>query len=909
MRRLAVVAVVAGLLLSRASAPAQQTVPTPLQVLGFTPGDDYTLADFRQLQEYFHRLDAASDRVRVYSAGASTEGNDILVAVISSEANLAREDHYRDISKRLAYVRGVSPDGARALAREGKAIVWIDNGLHASEVATAQHALVLAHRVATDESAAMREIRDNVILVLLPAVNPDGMNMVVDWYRKHLRTPHQDSPMPWLYQKYIGHDNNRDAYMQTQAETRVVNTLLYRDWLPQIMYNQHQAGWPPPRMFVPPFPDPFNPNIDPQVIRGIDLVGGAMLNRFERERKPGVVSRYQFSTWYNGSIRTTAYFHNMIGILTETWHPSATPHTYDAARFPERFGNGVSVRVPSTTYPSPWPGGTVRLADAMDYILTGSLAVLEVAAKYREQFLHGIYQMGARQVEQGTREPPLAYIIPPDQHDPPAAALFVETLMRGAVEVHRAEGPFTADRIAYPAGSWVVRMDQPFRPFARDLLEPQRYPDLRPSPGGPPQPPYDTAGWTLAYQMGVRAVPVAAAFTAKLALVSDLPRLEGRVVLPPGALPRTAARPTMSRAIAAAGTGTAGPGAYAISPRANAAFRAVNRLLAAGIGVSRVRNAATAPPSARAASAASGEVSDGPGPALARETPPPFVVQIKTAAQGRQLAGIVRDEGVDALRLGRAPAAATPLRPGRIGLYKSWVANMDEGWTRWLLEQYGFAYTTLTDADIRKGDLGGRFDVVILPDQQPRRILSGHQPGDRPRAGPWNPVPVQYQGGIGEPGLDALKQFVRGGGRLITFDSASDLPLQHFGDALASIRNVVSELPRSAFYCPGSVVRLEVDLDQPLAAGMAARPAAYFAGSRGFAADGSDAVSIARYAARPDEVLMSGWLLGAEHLAGRHAVLEVPYGAGRVVLFAFRPQFRAQPHATFKLVFNALYVM
>ena len=210
----------------------------------------------------------------------------MLVALISSEANLAKVERYRDISKRLAYVRGVSAEGARALAREGKAVVWIDNGLHASEVATAQHAFLLAHRVATEESAEMREIRDNVILVLLPTVNPDGLNLVVDWYRKHLGTPHQDSPMPWLYQKYVGHDNNRDVYMQTQAETRIVNTLLYQDWLPQIMYNQHQAGWPPPRMFVPPFPDPFNPNIDPQVMRGIDLVGGAMLDRFERERKP-----------------------------------------------------------------------------------------------------------------------------------------------------------------------------------------------------------------------------------------------------------------------------------------------------------------------------------------------------------------------------------------------------------------------------------------------------------------------------------------------------------------------------------------------------------------------------------------------------------------------------------------------
>ena len=890
MRRVALSLIVAALVLGRASSPvAQQTAPTPRDVLGFTPGDDYKLADFRQLQSYFQALDAASDRVTVYSAGKSTEGNDMLVALISSEANLARADHYRDISKKLAYVRGVGPDAARALARDGKAVVWIDNGLHASEVATAQHAFLLAHRVATEESAEMREIRDNVILVLLPTVNPDGMNLVVDWYRKHLNSPNQDSPMPWLYQKYIGHDNNRDAYMQTQAETRVVNTLLYKEWLPQIMYNQHQAGWPPPRMFVPPFPDPFNPNIDPQVIRGIDLVGGAMLDRFERERKPGVVSRYQFSTWYNGSIRTAAYFHNMIGILTETWHPSATPFTYDPKRFPRAFDNGISVTEPSTSYPSPWLGGTVHLADAVDYMLTGSLAVLQVAAKYREQFLLGIYQIGARQIEKGTTEPPVAYLIPSAQHDPTAAALFVETLMRGAVEVHRAEGPFSADGTLYPAGTWVVRMDQPFRPFAKDLFEPQRYPDMRSSPGGSPLPPYDTAGWTLAYQMGVNAVAVSAPFTAKLAPLADYPRLVGRVVLPPRALPHPAARPTMASAVADAGLQEVGPGTYAIEPRANAAFRVVNRLLASGVSVARARG-----------------VLAGDAAGLAAGS---FLVTVRDTTQGRQLADVVGAEGVQAQRIDRLPRLAIPrVRVGRIGLYKSWVANMDEGWTRWLLEQYGFPYTTLTDADVRAGALRDRFDVIILPDQTPRRIVSGHQPTDRPREGPWGPVPTQYQGGIGEGGVEALRMFVQAGGRLVTFDAASDLPLESFGGVFTHIRNTVTPLDRATFYCPGSVLRLDVDTTHPGASGMTAHPAAYFAGSRGFATDDPSVVSIARYAAKAEDVLMSGWLLGAEQLAGRHAVLQVPLGKGTVTLFAFRPQFRAQPHATFKLVFNALYV-
>src|SRR4029077_19651431 len=562
-----------------AGAPSarQPPVPSPRDVLGFTPGDDYKLADFGQIRDYFQRLDAASERVEVRSAGTSTEGREMLVAVISSETNLAQLARYKDIARRLALVRGVSDEEAHDLAAQGKAIVWIDNGLHASEVATEQHSLLLAWRVATDESAEMRAIRDIMILVLLPTINPDGLDMVVDWYRRNLGTPYQDSPMPWLYQKYVGHDNNRDFYMQTQAESRVISRLLYSEWLPQVLYNQHQGTWPP-RIFVPPFPDPFNPNIDPLIMRIIDLVGGAMLHRFESEGKDGVISRHEFSTWYNGSIRTTAYFHNILGILTETRHASATPFTYDPADFPRELDDGISTVEPSTNYPSPWKGGTLHLKDAVDYMLTGSLAVLDVAAKYREAFLYGIYQVGARQIEKGKTESPVAYVIPPQQHDLPAAALFVETLMRGGVEIHRADAPFAADGKVYDAGSGVVRLDQPFRPFAKDLLEPQHYPDIRTSPGGPPEPPYDIAGWTLAYQMGVHATAIERPFDAPLTRLDAYPTVTGRIRTGPDSVQDE--RTPAANAIAA-------PGLYVLDPSANQVFAAVNELLAAGLPVSR----------------------------------------------------------------------------------------------------------------------------------------------------------------------------------------------------------------------------------------------------------------------------------------------------------------------------------
>ena len=835
----------------------QQAVPTPRDVLGFTPGDDYKLADFNQLRSYFEKLDAASDRVMLMSAGKSTEGRDMLVAVISSEANLAKLEHYRDIARRMARVRGVTDTEAQSLAREGKAVVWIDNGLHASEVATAQHALLLGWRVATEESPEMQAIRDNVILVLLPTINPDGLDLVVDWYRRTLGTPYQDSPMPWLYQKYVGHDNNRDFYMQTQEETRIVNRLLYRDWLPQIMYNQHQGTWPP-RMFVPPFPDPFNPNIDPQIMRGIDLVGGAMLYRFERERKDGIVSRHEFSTWFNGSVRTASYFHNIIGILTETGHASATPFTYSSTDFPPVLSNGTPTLEPTTSYPNPWKGGTLHLRDAVDYMLTGSLAVLDVAAKYREQLLYGIYQVGARQIEKGRSESPVAYLVPPSQHDAPAAATFIETLMRGAIDVDVADAPFMADGRQYPAGTWVVRLDQPFRAFAKDLFEAQRYPDLRSSPGGKPIPPYDTAGWTLAFQMGVDAVAVAKPFDARLTRLTAFPKVRGGVFDEKG-------RPRPAR----------GGRIYALSASRNNSAALVRRLLAADVQMRQTADGSyLAAPRSRAETGALNEAAE--------------------------------MLGVDARRVAKSSrAGARLLRPARIGMYRSWIANMDEGWIRWLLEQYGFTYTTLRNQDIRAGNLRSRVDVVLLPAQSAEDIFDGHGATAPARNGPTGPVPPDFRGGIGSEGVGALKQFVEEGGRLVAFDAATDLVLERFGGIFARIRNPIARLDQSTFYCPGSVLRIDVDATRPDAYGMPSSAAAFFAESRAFETDDPSVVTLARYAPA-NRLLMSGWLLGADRLGGRQAALDVSLGKGHVTLFGFRPHYRAQSHGTFKLLFNTL---
>jgi len=852
-----------GIVLCTAALPAQQrAVPHPRDVLGFTPGDDYQIADYSQMLEYFRRLDAASDRVRVEVVGKTTQGREMIVAVITAERNFARLDRYREIARKLALARDLSDDEARALAREGKAIVWIDSGLHALETAHSQHAFVLAYQMATDESAEIRRIRDDVILVLMPSVEPDGLDTVAYWYRKTVHTPYQDSPMPWLFGTYAGYDNNRDYFMHTQVETQVVSRLLYFEWLPQIVYNHHQ-GFYPARIFVPPFPDPFNPNIDAGILRGIELVGAAMQHRFEQEGKDGVLSRYGFSSWYNGSLRTTTYFHNMIGILSETTHDTPSPFFYDPKDMPARFGNGWSTREPSTNYPRPWKGGWIHFRDVLDYMLTGSLAVLDAASRYREDLLYRVYQVASRQIELGKTEPPVAYVIPPAQHDPPVVAKFIEVLMRGGVEVQRADASFSADGQSFPAGSYVISLAQAYRPFIKDLLEPQRYPDVRAYPGGPPVPPYDNAGWTLSYQMGVRVVPVQRPFQARLTTLSAFPKAAGSV------------------------SGSARYG-YALDPRQNHTVVAVNRLWKLGRPVQRT-----------AAPLAVGDT----------KLPPGAFVLPRGGGSDSLVREFARDLGLAVYGLDEAPRSLVELRRKRIGVYKSWTTEWvddwvaGEGWVRWMFDQYEVPYRSLVNADIRRGNLRAGLDVILIPDQALGDIVGGYRAGRRQFEQPHQALPPpEYQGGIEDDGLAALRTFVEQGGTLILVDRACDLATERLG---LPIKNVLAGLPATDFFGPGSIVRARVDTAHALGFGMPAEAPVFFRKSRAFTSSDPAVRTVVTYADR--DLLLSGWLVGERHLAGQGAVLEAPLGRGRVILLGFAPYFRGQPHGTFKLLFNALY--
>jgi hypothetical protein len=497
-----------GLLTSAAAIAdlaAQQSIPHPRDVFGFELGADYKLAKYDQIEAYFERLDAASDRVKVVRIGESVLGRSLLLAFISSEENIRQLDEYRDISERLARGRDLTDVQARQLAKEGKAIVWIDAGIHATEVAPVQSTPLLAHKVVTEETEEMRRIREDVILLLMPVMNPDGMDMVAEWYESNLGTRYETAPLPGLYHFYTGHDNNRDWAMHTQKESQAVAPVLYEEWYPQILYIQHQTGPFPARIHMPPFDDPVNPNIHPLVVQSVNVIGAHMAKRFGEERKPGAIQHRQYPMWRADGLRYAVYGHNIMGVHTETQlFRYATPRYYDPDSLPGVFGGRgapLSTTNPSVFYPDPWRGGWWRLGDAVEYVLTACMGVLDIAERLKEDWLYNSYTMARDAIQK--EGDVFAWVIPLEQWDRSEAIELVRILRRAGVEVHRAISPFLVGDKSYGAGSYLAYGGQAFRGFIAHILDKQAYPDRRLYSGGPPIPPYDLAGWTFPVAMGV----------------------------------------------------------------------------------------------------------------------------------------------------------------------------------------------------------------------------------------------------------------------------------------------------------------------------------------------------------------------------------------------------------------------
>ena len=843
-----------------AAVCVQAQVPHPAEIFGFTPGDDYKLATYDQILEYFEKLDAESDRVEVQRIGTSVLGEPLILVFISSTDNLRNLEEWRSTSEKLARAR-VSEEEADMLADSGKAIIWIDGGLHATEVAGAQMTPLLAYRVATEESAEMQHIRDQTILLLMPVMNPDGLDIIASWYGQTLGTPYEATRPPWLYHYYVGHDNNRDWFMNNMPESKAVTDVLYNQWYPQIVYNHHQTSPSWTRIFLPPFADPVNPRIHPGVTTAVNLVGSAMANRFAMKDMPGVVSGVTFSMWWNGGMRTVPYFHNMVGILTEVAHATPSPRFFDPDSLPPFVAGSRGAGHPTTGtnifYPNPWKGGESRFKDPVRYMITGSMAVLRLAADRRRQWLHNIYQMGRDAIER--EDGPNAYVIPDAQWNKGEDLELVNILRLGGVEIERATSAFEVAGKEYGPGTFIVPTAQPFRAYVEDLLDVQMYPDRRRGPDGAPETPYDLAGWTLPMQMGVHVAKIDTVFYVETEPVT------GPVQNDPGEVIGQGPR-------------------YVFSNRPNRNAKAALALLQQGARVSWLTESIEA----------NGE----------NWLPGSFVVE-----RSRDLEDIARLFGttfVGDVGSLETEALASP----RIGLYKSWVSNMDEGWTRWLLESYGFEADTLHDADIRSGELNS-YDVILLPSQSSGSLLRGHDTGL---------MPEEYTGGLGLEGALALKSYVERGGTVVALDAASDFVIDQFG---LPIENVVREVRPQSFFIPGSLVRIEVDSSSVLGYGMESEAAASFSRSRAFASirrspkgeGGTMEIESApplpleapvRYAA--DDILLSGWEVGADsHIGGEAAVVRVGVGDGNVVLFGFRPQFRGQPRGTYKLLFNALF--
>jgi len=752
------------------------TVPAPRDVLGFTPGDDRKLASWSQIVDYFKRLERASDRVKFQELGKTTLGRPFVLATISSPSNLAKLERFKEIQRKLADPRTFNSDDAVAdkLIAEGRTIVLITCGIHSTEVGGNLVSMNIAYKLASDDSPETREILDKCIVLLVPSLNPDGNDIVKNWYDKTLGTPAEGTSPPELYHHYTGHDNNRDWYAFTQVETQLTVDKVHNVWHPQIVHDIHQQGDTGSRFFLPPYVDPWEPNVSPIIQAGVNFMGSTMAWELTAEGKAGVVIDGVYDAW--SPSRAYQHYHGGIRILSETASARiASPTTVPFEKLAPQIG--VDPKIRSWNFPLVWPGGEWKLANIVDYMQAGAFALMRNAARYRERWLRDFYRVDKDAVRERKPDEAFAFLIPPvvDSWRADGLRRVESILKRGGVETLTSASAFEANNKQYLAGTKIILMSQPYGGFAKTLLEAQRYPDLREYPGGPPRRPYDVTAHTLPLLMGI-----------------DVVRIDKPFAVP--------------------------------------------------------------------------EISKVPG--------------------------------------GFVSSALGTFGPTRLAIYKSFAASMDEGWTRWILDEYMewhkyLRYTSPPDNEIRAGNLRARFDCIILPAQSSQQIFNGLSK---------ERYPAEISGGLGQTGVDALKKFVEDGGTIITLNEASQFAIDHLG---VPVKNTLEGVPAKDFYCPGSILKIRVDANSPIAKDAPMLDSskdesiAWVEGSIALQPTSDEAKVIARFA-DANELLLSGWLLGGEKLANKGAIVEVKRGKGRVIMFAFRPQYRGQSIATLPFLFNSI---
>jgi hypothetical protein len=901
------------LALAAPSVLAQGRITTPRQQLGFNIGDDYHLVTYTQLEAYWQKLDRESPRMVLEEIGRTAEDRPHYMAIITSPENHANLARYKEIITRLSLAEGLSDSQARELAKEGKAVVWIDGGLHGTEVVGAHQLMETVFQlVSANDEETMRFLDD--VIVLAVHANPDGMELVSSWYmRESDPTKRSSRGIPRLYQKYIGHDNNRDFYMVAQPETENLSRIMFREWFPQIVYNHHQSGPAGTVLFAPPFRDPFNYNFDPLVPLGIEAVGAAMHQRFVAEGKPGSTMRHgaSYSTWWNGGLRTTTYFHNQIGLLTEIIGnptPQAIPFLPDRQL--------ASNDLPSPIQPQEW-----HFRQSIDYSVTANKAVIDYASRYRETMLYNTYLMGKRNIEKGSRdnwtvhpklinevkmavrrdggvvptgrrssgvpteyfgmlrEPelrdPRGYILPSDQSDFPTATKFVNALIKSGITIHRATRNFQVAGKRYPSGSYVIKTAQAFRPHVVDLFEPQDHPNDFQYPGGPPIPPYDNAGWTLAYLMDVEFDRILDGFDG------PFEEIEGFAEAPAG---------TVASASGAAG--------FLLSHEMNDAFIAMNRLFANRQEVYWLSEQYTV---------------DG------RTWPAGTMYIPAESGTRRMLQGMASELGLSFEGVQTPPPGdAMRMRSVRIGLWDRYGGSMPSGWTRWLLEQFEFDYELVYPQDLDAGNLNSKYDVLVFATGAIPAPPTGEEDEfARFRGGPPDPasIPEEYRGWLGDVTLDEtvpqLKRFLEDGGTMITIGSSTNMAY-HAGVPVENylVDHEGRQLSRDVYYMPGSVHRIRVDNTQPLAWGLGEHVDVFFNNSPVFKLrPGAEAQGVKRIGwFDSKEPLRSGWAWGQHYLAAGTTVAEAAVGSGKLFLLGPEILNRGQPHGSFKLFFNGVFL-
>ena len=834
---------------------------SPEEFLGHKVGADRKLADYGQIRAYFDKLDSESDKIKILTIGKTTLGKPMIMAVITSAANMDQLDVYRSIAKKLRDARNLTPEEAKKLARKGKVIVLITCSLHATEIAASQMSLELAYNLVTGKTPFDSEkVLDDVILLLAPTINPDGEQMVTEWYRKWVGTKFEGGRMPWLYHHYAGHDNNRDWFMFNLPETRAVSKVLYHDWIPQIHIDEHQMGSTGARLFLPPFMDPPIPTVHPLVWRGVALCGVNMAYDLQMNDYKGVVYDRSFTGWWIGACDDTSWLHNSIGLLSEMASVgTASPIYIDPTEVSDSY---VEKRI---NFPDPWPGGWWRLRDLVDYELVFSMSLIKTAFLHKEDFLYNFYTMCKDGIEKQGKGQPFAFVIPEKQRDYPTALKMLEILKLGGVEIHQAKKDFIADGKFYKSGSFVVKLSQPYRPYAQALLEKQEYPDMRQYPGGPPEPPYDNAGWTLPLQMGVACERVERSFKVEMDKLEVLPVPEVKV------------------------PGKSAP--YIIlDTRQNASYAVVFGLIKHKAEIYRTTDCFIKDKRHFCAGS--------------------FIIK-HTPAVRKALAGLLKNWHTNALELddiGDIPKSR--VKKSRFALYQSWRSSMDEGWTRYVLDDFGVPYKTLHNRDFKgpkkgKADLRKNYDVIVFADEMPEIIKSG-KPSPGSRWARWfTPMPPEYDGGIGKGGVEALKDFVAKGGILVTLNSATVLGLKDFS---LPVSNALENVNRDKFFCPTSILKVKVNNKTPIGYGMPTEAGVVFSRSpafRSWVPRGEwNRTVVASYPGK--DILLSGWLLGEGTIARRSALIDVAYKKGHIILVGFRCQHRAQSHGTYKFLLNAL---